>query len=85
MSQMSQENAKKNNLRFKTKLQMSHCIPRLRHTHVEANSSWWLMRNISADRRHPGRKGHGWRNLAVCGARVGSNISESLGDKHERA
>jgi len=52
---------------------------------MKANSSWWLMRNISADVRRPGRKGHGWRNLAVRGAQVGSDIPEGLGDKQERA
>lgn len=35
MSEMSQEKPEKNNLRLKTTLQISHCIPRLRHTHVE--------------------------------------------------
>lgn len=78
MSQMWQEKCENNNLRFEAKLQMSHCLPRLRHTLAKANSPWWLTPDISVDVQCLGRKGRGWRNLFVCGAQVGSDVSESL-------
>lgn len=57
MSRMSQEEMEKNNLRFKTKLQMSRCVRRLRHRRMEASSSRRLLRNIAADAQLPGREG----------------------------